>query len=79
MRLASLYFANPDAVFHLKLASSTSSLHDFLADADARMLIADTTTIYLDRIHNCIVMDDALAGWYTDSVDAGYIFRSNVS
>jgi hypothetical protein len=34
MRLASLYFANPDAFFHLKLANSLSSLRNFLDDAE---------------------------------------------
>jgi hypothetical protein len=43
-----------------------SSLRDFLADSGCTLAIANTYTVYLRRVHDRILLDDALAGWYTD-------------
>ena len=43
------------------------SLRDFLADSELTLEVANTYKVTKRRDHDRILMDDALAGWYTDS------------
>jgi hypothetical protein len=46
----------------MQLTNGFSSLRNFLAYLNYRLLIANTYTVYLQRVCNCIIMDDTLAG-----------------
>jgi hypothetical protein len=62
-----------------------SSLRGFLADSQFTLEIVNAYTDCLRRVHDRILMDDALAGWrtrtvkYKRSTDAGYTSKSNAS
>jgi hypothetical protein len=61
-----------------------SSLRDFLANTEFTLETVSTNTVYLRRVHDRIVMDDVLAGSYTNSEiqaikDASYTSKSNAS
>jgi hypothetical protein len=47
------------------------SLRDFLADSEFTLEIVNTYTVSLRRVHDRILMDDVLAGFYTDSETQG--------
>jgi hypothetical protein len=43
------------------------SLRDFLADSEFTLEIVNICTVSLRRVHDRILMDDVLTGFYTDS------------
>jgi hypothetical protein len=47
------------------------SLHDFLADSECSLAIANSCTVYLLRVHNRIFVDGVLVGWYGCLSDIG--------
>jgi hypothetical protein len=44
-----------------------SSLRDFLADSQFTLEIVNTYTVCPRRVYDRILMDNTLAGWYTNS------------
>jgi hypothetical protein len=64
--------------------SMDPSLRDFLTDSECTIEIANIYTVRIRRVHDSILMEDAMTGNFTDgetrrSIAADCTFRSNVS